>query len=67
MFLVTFLLTIFWGISGHHIARDVIDQEAGGMTNKIIRELKNENPQAAAELTHIRENSDIRLSSSLSS
>jgi len=65
MFLLAFVLTFFWGISGHHLARDAVASGPEEMTQKIIRDLGKENPQAAAELTRIRENSDIRALSAV--
>ena len=63
MFLLVFVLTVCWIIAGRELAQRVGNTAAStpeGTTEKIIKKLKAENPQAAAELTKIRENNDIR-------
>jgi len=59
-FLFAFALTFCWGITGYRLTRESMASGPEETTQKYIRELGNENPQAAAELTRIRENSDIR-------
>jgi hypothetical protein len=63
LFLFTLVLTLCWMVAGHRLA-----QQAGGTATvspeeaakKITKKLEAENPQAAAELTRIRENGEIR-------
>jgi hypothetical protein len=63
LFLFVSVLAVYWVFAGHGLAQKAGDSAAAtpeATTQKIIRKLEAENPQAAAELTRIRDNNNIR-------